>query len=137
MQVSNLRLRAGTASIIRRWCRRLEPADTIRGVSHGPGERAARCAQQQSSLRIGDNGSSPPSGLRRRRRRILVASTRFGASTCSCAPAGSGAISFTQPDSCTYTNTGTGSYTSAIAEPDAGSCASSDSNAYPRTSTHG
>ena len=36
-----------------------------------------------------------------------------GAGTCSCAPAGSGAISFTEPDSCAYTNTD------------------------PRTSTHG
>ena len=94
LQVSNLRLRAGTASMIRRRCRRLESADTIRGVSHGPGELAARCAQEKSSLLIGHNGSSATCGLWRRWRCILYASTRISADTCSSAAAGSNTISF-------------------------------------------
>ena len=85
LQVSNLRLRAGTASMIRRRCRRLESADTIRGVSYGPRELAARCAREQSSHCIGDHGSPAPFGLRGGRRRFLYTSTRFGAGTCSCA----------------------------------------------------
>jgi hypothetical protein len=65
--------------------------------------------------------------LRGRRGRILIASTRFGAGTCSCAPAGSGAISFTKPD--------TGSHTSAIAQPDA--CAYTYAYTESGTSAYG
>ena len=81
--------------------------------------------------------------MRGRWRHIVVTSTRFGASTCSGAAAGSSALPFTEPDtgSCAYTKADTGSHTSAIAQPNAGSCSGTSSCAYtntdPRTSTHG